>query len=385
MKNKIFSFLFVFFCVTVAFSQNKEKTKAPSSYQNTEFHTDYKPNYKNDGLNKPVKNVILLIGDGMGLAQASAGMYANHNTLTIFNLKNIGLIKTFSLSDFITDSAASGTAYATGEKTKNGCIGVDSLGNKLPNMTEILSPLGYATGIVTTDKITGATPSAFYAHQIKRNMTKEIFEDLVNTKALFIAGSNVKDFEKNNTEKLDALKKKNFKVLHDYKNLPLSMEAEKIALICDEMNAKFISEGRDPNYLKETTAQAIKFLSNKSKKGFFLMVEGAQIDWASHNNVIENVVREVLDFDKAVEEALKFADKNGETLVIITADHETGGMSLSNGNIEKGYIKAHFATSGHSPIIVPVYAYGPQAQLFRGVQDNTEIFSKILSALQVKK
>lgn len=118
MKNKIFSFLFVFFCVTVAFSQNKEKTKAPSSYQNTEFHTDYKPNYKNDGLNKPVKNVILLIGDGMGLAQASAGMYANHNTLTIFNLKNIGLIKTFSLSDFITDSAASGTAYATGEKLK---------------------------------------------------------------------------------------------------------------------------------------------------------------------------------------------------------------------------------------------------------------------------
>ena len=140
---------------------------------------------------------------------------------------------------------------------------------------------------------------------------------MVNTKALFIAGSSVKDFEKNNTEKLDALKKKNFKVLHDYKNLPLSMEAEKIALICDDMNAKFISEGRNPNYLKETTAQAIKFLSNKSKKGFFLMVEGAQIDWASHNNVIENVIREVLDFDKAVEEALKFADKNGETLVII--------------------------------------------------------------------
>ena len=217
-------------------------------------------------------------------------------------------------------------------------------------------------------------------------MTKEILEDLVNTKALFIAGSSVKDFEKNNTEKLDALKKKNFKVLHDYKNLPLSMEAEKIALICDDMNAEFTHrEGRNPNYLKETTAQAIKFLSNKSKKGFFLMVEGAQIDWASHNNVIENVIREVLDFDKAVEEALKFADKNGETLVIITADHETGGMSLSNGNIEKGSIKAHFATSGHSPIMVPVYAYGPQAQLFRGVQDNTEIFSKILSALQVKK
>ena len=157
MKNIIFSFLFIFSVVTIAFSQNKKKVQAPSSYQNTEFHTDYKPNYKNDGLNKPVKNVILLIGDGMGLAQTSAGMYANHNTLTISNLKNIGLIKTFSLNDFITDSAASGTAYATGEKTKNGCIGVDSLGNKLPNMTEILSPLGYATGIVTTDKITGAT------------------------------------------------------------------------------------------------------------------------------------------------------------------------------------------------------------------------------------
>lgn len=116
------------------------------------------------------------------------------------------------------------------------------------------------------------------------------------------------------------------------------------------------------------------------------MVECAQIDWASHNNAIENVVREVLDFDKAVEEALRFADKNGETLVIITADHETGGMALREGNIKKGKIKARFATGGHSPIMVPRYnAYGPQAQNFRGVQDNTEIFAKILSALQVKK
>ena len=155
------------------FSQNKEKTEAPSSYQNTEFQTAYTPSYKNDGLNKPVKNVILLIGDGMGLAQTTAGMYANHNALTITNLRNIGLVKTFSLSNFITDSAASGTAYATGKKTKNGCIGVDSLGNEMPNMTEILAPLGYATGIITTDKISGATPSAFYAHQIKRSMTKE--------------------------------------------------------------------------------------------------------------------------------------------------------------------------------------------------------------------
>lgn len=385
MKRKFLSLALVLLCISVTFGQNKEKTKAPSSYRNTEFHADYKPSYKNDGTDKPVKNVILLIGDGMGLAQATAGMYANHNALTITNLKNIGLVKTFSLSDFITDSAASGTAYATGKKTKNGCLGVDSLGNKFPNMTEILSPLGYATGIVTTDKITGATPSAFYAHQIKRNMTKEILEDLVDTKALFVAGSSVKVFEKDGTGKLDDLKKKNFKVLHDYKKLASSMKADKIALICEDKNAAFISEGRDPNYLKETTKEAIKFLSSKSDKGFFLMVEGAQIDWGSHNNAIENVVREVLDFDKAVEEALRFADKNGETLVIITADHETGGMALREGNIEKGKIKARFATGGHSPIMVPVYAYGPQAQNLRGVQDNTEIFAKILSALQVKK
>ena len=385
MKNKIFAFLLVFFCTATMFSQNKEKTEAPSSYQNTEFQTAYTPSYKNDGLNKPVKNVILLIGDGMGLAQTTAGMYANHNALTITNLRNIGLVKTFSLSNFITDSAASGTAYATGKKTKNGCIGVDSLGNEMPNMTEILAPLGYATGIITTDKISGATPSAFYAHQIKRSMTKEILEDLVDTKALFIAGSSISDLKKEGADVLNALKEKNFNILQNYKDLASSIQAEKIALICDDENAKFISEGRDRDYLKETTSQAIKFLSEKSKKGFFLMVEGAQIDWASHNNVIENVVREVLDFDKAVEEALRFADKNGETLVIITADHETGGMSLQDGDIEKGTIKARFASSGHSPIMVPVYTYGPQAQLFRGVQDNTEIFSKILEALRIRK
>lgn len=137
-------------------------------------------------------------------------------------------------------------------------------------MTEILSPLGYATGIVTTDKITGATPSAFYAHQIKRNMTKEILEDLVDTKALFVAGSSVKVFEKDGTGKLDDLKKKKFKVLHDYKKLSSSMKAEKIALICDNTNAQFISEGRDPNYLKETTAQAIKSYQTNLTKDFSL-------------------------------------------------------------------------------------------------------------------
>ena len=139
------------------------------------------------------------------------------------------------------------------------------------------------------------------------------------------------------------------------------------------------------DFLPSTTRQAIDFLSSKSKKGFFLMVEGAQIDWGSHNNDVKYTVTEVIDFDKAVSEALKFADKDGHTLVIITADHETGGMTIPNGNYAKKSVKALYTTAGHSGIMVPVYAYGPYSQEFRGVQENIDIHKKIIEILSKAK
>ena len=128
------------------------------------------------------------------------------------------------------------------------------------------------------------------------------------------------------------------------------------------------------------TRKAIDKLS-KNPNGFFLMVEGARIDKSAHSNDYSAVVREVLDFDKAVEAAIRFAEKDGNTLVIISADHETGALALRDGNIKEGKMKAMFVSKGHTPIMVPLFAYGPQSKLFGGVQENSDVSNKILQLL----
>lgn len=346
----------------------------------------YTPAYRNDGANKKVKNVILMVGDGMGLTQMTSALHANGGDLTIARLRHIGLVRTHSHNRYITDSAAAGTAYATGIKTDNGKLGVDSQDKPLQNMTEILSAAGYATGIISTDKIVGATPAAFYAHQTHRSKNAEILSDLIRTRALFVAGSGVELFEnpKVGGEKFDSLRANGFGVIHNFKELP-DVKEDKIALIANKTDAEWVQKGRDADYLRYVTEFAIDFLDRRDDKGFFLMVEAGEIDHAAHAGNTEGVVRETLDFDKAVAEALRFADENGETLVIVLADHETGGMALGDGSVEEGKVQGRFTTGGHSALLVPVYAYGPHAGDFCGVIDNTEVFAKILSALKAKK
>lgn len=355
-----------------------------SSYTSPARQAVYEPTYRHDGSDRKVKNVILMVGDGMGLAHMTAALHANEGDLTIARMRHLALIRTQSANRYITDSAAAGTAYATGNKTSNGSLGLDSAGHCLSNLTEILSARGLATGIVTTDKISGATPSAFYTHQPRRSMTQEILSDLLHTRALFVAGSSVSLFESTAPARLDSLREQGFTVLHDFKELPAEAP-EKVALIACDRDAAQIKDGRDTAYLRTVTEYALSFLEQKSKKGFFLMVEGAEIDHAAHSGDIEGVVRETLDFDKAVAEALRFADRNGETLVIVLADHETGGLALGDGNISRREVSGHFATGNHTPVLIPLYAYGPHAQDFYGVIENTDVFARILSILKVKR
>ena len=375
-KYKTLMMLAAIFAATASFAQGK-------SYTLTERQSVYEPTYRNDGTNKPVKNVILMVGDGMGLNHMAATLHANGGDLTLARLRHIGLVKTHSQNRYITDSAASGTAYATGHKTDNSCIGVGSNGEILPNMTEVLSGKGYATGIISTDKISGATPAAFYAHQPKRSMTVEILSDLIRTRALFVAGSSVSLFESVAPGKLDSLRMNGFGVTHNFRELP-QLKTDKIALIANDRDGERIQKGRDPEYLSTVSAFAMNFLDKKPGKGFFLMIEGAEIDHAAHDNDIKGVVLETLDFDRAIAEALRFADSNGETLVVILADHETGGLALGDGSVAEGKVSGHFTSGGHSPAPVPVYAYGPHSQDFCGVFENNEIFTRILAALKVK-
>lgn len=332
----------------------------------------YIPTYKTDQKEQPVKNVILLIGDGNGLSQISSAVLANNGALSLTQVKSVGFIKTQSADDFTTDSAAAGTALATGQKTNNRAIGTDSLKQPIPNILEILQKRNFSTGVITTDEITGATPAAFYAHTEERSDSEGISKDLLKSKLNLFVGGGASTFQ--NTD----LKSK-FKILNSVKELQTEN---------NETVGVFISEGRVPSVLEgrgellaDATKYSLEFL-NKKNKPFFLMVEGAQIDSFGHVNNVGGIVSETIDFDTAITQALMFADKNEGTLVIVTADHETSGFAIPQGNVKKHKIEGDFITNDHTATMVPIFSYGPHSQDFQGIYENNEVFSKILSILK---
>ena len=323
------------------------------------------------------KNIIFMIGDGMGVAHMYAAMTRNHGSLNLEKITHIGLQKTYSTDNYITDSAASGTALATGKKTGNGIIGIDTNGVVLKTILEIAEDNGLATGLISTSAITHATPASFIAHVENRNMYEEIASDFLKTDIdVFIGGG--KDHFVNRKDSLnlvDELISKGYQVLYDMEHIS-QVSSGKLAGFTAEVHNPSCLEGRG-NMLPLATKTALSILE-KDSDGFFLMIEASQIDWGGHGNDTEYIITEMLDFDKAIGEVLDFAEKNGNTLVVITADHETGGMSLTGGDIKSGNVQAHYGTKGHSSVPVLVYAFGPGAEEFSGIYENTEIFDKFL-------
>ncbi|MCG1036527.1 alkaline phosphatase [Polaribacter sargassicola] len=337
----------------------------------TTFSKVYKPTFNKDQQGFPVKNIILLIGDGNGLAQISSTALANNGALSLTQLKSIGFIKTQAADDFTTDSAAAGTALATGEKTNNRAIGTDVDRKPLKNITEILNKQGFSTACITTDGILGATPASFYAHAIDRSDDAVISKDLINSKLnLFIGGGSVAFKNTNITD--------HFKILKNITDLKESTE-NKVGIFMSEHGMKSITDGRG-SVLAEATKTGLDFLKKKEKP-FFLMIEAAKIDHAGHSNDTAGILAESIDFDKAITEALIFADNNPETLVIITADHETSGFSIPQGNVKTHQIEGYFASYDHTAIMVPIFAYGAKSNEFQGVYENNEVFHKIMKVL----
>ncbi|MER3374850.1 MAG: alkaline phosphatase [Allomuricauda sp.] len=326
----------------------------------------YQPKYGYDTNSKP-KNVVLMIGDGNGLAQISAAMIANRGNLTVAGIKNIGLVKTASNDDLITDSAAGATAMATGTKTNNRAIGVDSNGKALVNLVDIISDKGFNSAIVTTDAIYGATPSSFYAHRVERDDTEGLVEDLKQSKVDFFisGGQNQEDSIKDSfsTQKIEEF---------DTFQGPT-------AIYLGENKVPSVNNGRR-NAFPNAVKRALEALNTKEQP-FFLVVEGAQIDNGGHSNSTSDIVEEMLDFDQAIAETLRFADTHKNTLVVITADHETSGFGIVGGNMGEGVVQGDFLTVDHTGIMVPIFAYGPQSDKFTGMFDNTEIFHRLLKVL----
>jgi alkaline phosphatase len=355
------------------------KSLPQNTFHNQIPHTVYQPQYKYASV--APKNIILMIGDGMGLTQLYSGYTANRGGLSIFNIKSIGFSVTTALDSYITDSAAGATAMSTGKKTNNRFIGVDSLGNTLPLITEKLKAKGFKTAIISSGDITDATPASFYAHQSERSLNEDIANDFLKSNTDILIGGGLKAFKEraDNRNLLQILKESGYSVFEDFTALE-TIKGDKFVIIDDSAVVSKMKGRKD--FLPRSIERVTSLLA-KSDKPFFLMAEGAKVDVGGHENNVAYVVTEVLDFDQAVGEAMKFVDQNGETLLIITADHETGGLSLLGGNISAGDVVGNFSTNDHTAVMVPVFSYGPGAENFQGVYQNTDINSKLLELLKV--
>lgn len=329
---------------------------------------------------KPRK-VILMIGDGMGLAQIYAGMTAKGGHLALERCKIIGLSRTNSADDYVTDSAAGATAFSIGQKTYNGAVGVDSTGKPVKTILEEAEAHGLATGLVATSSVTHATPASFIAHRKSRKMEEEIALDYLKTPVDVFIGGGQKFFmnRKDGRNLLDSLKAKGYYIALSEEELLQYKGSQPLAALLAENGLPRYSQGRG-DLLQKAALIAIETLNN-DPDGFFLMIEGSQIDWGGHNNDTQYIIEEMVDFDNTIEAVLNFAEKDGNTLVIITADHETGGFALVGGSLEDKVVEGKFITTHHTAVPVPVFAFGPSAEEFQGIYHNTEIYHKIKKLL----
>ncbi|MEE8321788.1 MAG: alkaline phosphatase [Gammaproteobacteria bacterium] len=333
------------------------------------------PLTKVDSLN----NVILMIGDGMGMSHiTSARLHAKgvDGFLEIDRLPVTGLVKTYSKDHFITDSAAAGTALATGYKTNNGVISRTSAGKPLYTLLEAARDHDMATAIVVTSSITHATPAVFAAHNMDRRNEAEIAVDMLQNnidvllgggKAFFIPADNQGSKRTDGLDLIRQAQQQGYTFIETRDDL-LATDARKL-LGLFQLGA-LTTVNPEPS-LAEITGKAIQVLKQKDR-GFFMVVEGSQIDWGGHGNNVEKTIRQILLFDQAIAVAMEFAIEDQHTLVIVTADHETGGMAITY-NKEDNKAAIEWGTKHHTAVDVPLFAYGPHATGFTGVMDNTEI------------
>ncbi len=336
------------------------------------------------------KNIILFIGDGLGVSQITAGKIVQ-GRLNLERFSIMGLVTTHSENNLITDSAAASTALATGHKTDNRAVAVSPDKKPLKTLFEYAQERGKSTGIVVTSSVTHATPAGFMAHTADRANQADIAEQIVNggTDVLigggwvyFIPESNEGSRRNDQKNLLTALENK-MPVVLSYDKLSALDEHKKLAALLAPVSLPKASER---NYtLAELTKVAIGILS-KNRGGFVLLVEGSQIDWAAHDQNPGDIISEMIDFDGAVGTGLDFARLSRNTLIIVTADHETGGFAVHEGSmVNKQVTASGFTTTGHTATMVPVFAYGPGSATFSGIQDNTRIGQTLIDLLLNKQ
>ena len=332
-----------------------------------------------------VHNVILMIGDGMGLGQTAAYLIENRYEPTSFDrAPYTAICKTYSANNRVTDSAASGTAMATGCKTNNSFIGMLPDSTVVANMTELAKARGLATGIVVTSHLMDATPSAFAAHVPNRQMGREIAEMYVTAGIDVLAGGGRQYFlpqENDPRDLLAQMQEQGYTYAATPEEFCAAEQLPVIGLFADKYMDRAPQRG---DYLLRATQHTLDLLS-QHEAGFFAMIEGSQIDGASHDNNTAEMLAEMADFDAAVNCAFDFADAHPGTLVVVVADHETGGLTIVSNKKDftasESGIDLLYSTTSHSGTPVVLYAYGTGADRFSGLMENTEIFRRIKALL----
>lgn len=333
------------------------------------------------------RNIIIMIGDGMGVSQVTAGRTLK-GTLALDEFKTLGLLLTHAVGkDYVTDSAAGATALSTGVKTYNGAIGLGPDSVAMENVLERARKRGKKTGVVVACSITHATPACFLAHVPSRNMQLEIAEQISQgfTDVLLGGGwgwflpESMGGRRKDGKNLIDFMQKSGYvRVSNESEFNSLKLRGKILGLFAE--NQLDSAQARRPS-LRDMTASALKVLA-QADSGFVLVVEGSQIDWASHDHKTAQAMVEMADFDDAIDVAAQFAGQDGRTLVIVTADHETGGFSLVGGSLDSKTVTGKFTTGGHTAAMVPLFALGPGSARFGGIQQNSNVGALLLKFLQ---
>jgi len=335
------------------------------------------------------ENMILFIGDGMGVAHISAAKIAR-GSIHLERFPVSGLMTTHSANHLVTESAAAATALATGHKTNNRVVSISVDHSPLKTLFEYAKAQGKSIGTVVTSSVTNATPAAFMARVGDRRQQADIAEQIANSDvdvligggwAYFVPAAN-EGSKRNDDKNLLTVLEARMPVILTADQLSAHTDGQKLAaLLAPEGLPK--AAGRDYS-LARLTRIAIEILS-KNRRGFVLMVEGSQIDWAAHDHDQQYLIYELTDFDDAIGAGLDFAQKDRRTLIAVTADHETGGFAVHDGSIKNRQVTSTaFTTSGHTASMVPIFAFGPGSSRFSGIQDNARIGQTLIELLLLK-
>lgn len=340
-----------------------------------------------DGSHSDTRNAILFIGDGMGLGHVSATsdlLDFPGSRLAMFDTTHVALVRTWATDNLAPDSASTGTAMATGFRTRKKAVGVLEDGRVVRNLFEVARDRGRGTGVITTSGLVDATPASFIVHVKSRDDYHEIFEKMLASGTDLMIGGDWTHFSKakKNRTYLDLLARAE-ELGHDH-GYHVIREPSSIAMADLPLLALFPPRPTGGNShgppLATTTLRAIELL-RELPEGFVLLVECEITDELGHHNDIEGVMEGMRELNDAVAAALEATEGDGDTLVVVTTDHDTGTLAVVDGDYEAGRATVRWATGEHSSQWVPLFAFGPGAERFTGVLDNTEVGRLIAHAL----